>query len=63
MMGRGRPKLTMTHRRRQVLLELADCVASGEKVTMAALARRCGLYDYRDARRIIRDLNRMGAVT
>jgi hypothetical protein len=61
-MKRGRPAMTMTRRRKQVLSELADCVASGERVTMAELARRCRLYDYRDARRIVRDLNRMGAV-
>jgi hypothetical protein len=53
----------MTRRRRQVLLELADLAASGERVTMAELARRCRLYDYRDARRIVKDLNRMGAVS
>jgi hypothetical protein len=53
----------MTHRRRQVLNHLTDCALNGERVTMAELARRCGLYDYRDVRRIVRDLNRMGAVT
>jgi hypothetical protein len=62
-MARGRPKLVMTHRRRQVLNHLTDCALNGERVTMAELARRCGLYDYRDVRRIVRDLNRMGAVT
>lgn len=61
-MARGRPKLVMTHRRRQVLEELSDRAAIGERVTMAELARRCGLYDYRDARRIIRDLRQMGSV-
>jgi DNA-binding IclR family transcriptional regulator len=52
----------MTRRRRQVLLELADLAASGEKVRLAELARRCGLCDYREARRIVKDLERMGAV-
>lgn len=62
MMGRGRPKLTMTHRRRQVLDELIENAANGQRVRLAELARRCGLYDYRDVRRIIRDLRTMGHV-
>jgi predicted transcriptional regulator len=62
MAYRGRPKLTMTRRRRQILLELADLTASGQKVRLAELARRCGLCDYREARRILKDLKRMGAV-
>jgi hypothetical protein len=53
----------MTRRRRQVLNHLVDCALAGERVTMAELARRCGLYDYRDVRRIVKDLNKMGAVT
>jgi hypothetical protein len=61
MMARGRKPNQMTTRRRQVLTEIADAVAHGERVTLASLARRCGLYDYRDARRIMRDLQRMGA--
>lgn len=61
-MARGRPRLTMTHRRRQVLDELTELALNGSRVTTAELARRCGLYDYRDARRIIRDLKIMGAV-
>jgi hypothetical protein len=60
MASRGRPKLTMTRRRRQVLLELADLAASGERVTLGQLVRRCGLYDNRTAKRILRDLREMG---
>jgi predicted transcriptional regulator len=61
-MTRGRPKLVMTKRRRQVLRKLTECAANGERVTMAELARRCGLYDYRVARRIVKDLASMGRV-
>ena len=56
---RGRPPLRMTHRRQQVLAELTDLVASGERVTLSRLARACGLYDYREARRIMADLRKM----
>lgn len=59
---RGRPPQQMTHRRRQVLAEIADAVASGEPVTLARLARRCGLYDYREARRVMNDLKKMGEI-
>lgn len=58
----GRPRGVMTHRRQQVLAEISDAVAQGEHVTLASLARRCGLYDYRDARRIMGELKQMGAV-
>jgi len=61
-MARGRPAGLMTHRRQQVLEEIADAVAHGESITLARLARRCGLYDYRNARRIMRDLKEMGAI-
>jgi hypothetical protein len=50
----------MTHRRKQVLEEIADAVAQGENVTLARLARRCGLYSYNDARRIMNDLRQIG---
>jgi hypothetical protein len=60
-MARGRKPNQMTHRRRQVLDEITEAVAHGERLTLASIARRCGLYDYRDARRIMRDLQRMGA--
>ena len=59
---RGRPAHQMTHRRQQVLQVLADQAVEGRRVSWAEIARRCGLYDYRDARRIARDLNQMGTV-
>lgn len=52
----------MTHRRRQVLAELTEAMANGERITLARIARRCGLYDYREARRVVSDLKRLGAV-
>ena len=59
---RGRPAGLMTHRRRQVFAEIQEAAKRGEKITLASLARRIGLYDYRDARRIVRELRAMGAV-
>jgi transposase len=61
-MKRGRPRLTMTHRRRQVLEYLGERAASGERVAIRELTRRCGIYDPRTARRIVADLKAMGAV-
>lgn len=58
-MSRGRKPLTMTKRRRQVLEEIRKAHAEGQTVTLARIARRCGLYDYRDARRIVEDLKKM----
>lgn len=62
MTMRGRPAGQMTTRRRQVLCEIADAVAQGERVTLASLARRCGLCDYREARRIMADLRKIGEI-
>lgn len=61
-MSRGRPAGRMTHRRRQVLMAIADAAAEGRRPSLASVARRCGLYDYRDARRIVRDLSRIDAL-
>lgn len=61
MNARGRPLGQMTHRRRQVLDEMTRAANRGERITLAALARRCGLYDYRHARRILNDLREIGA--
>jgi hypothetical protein len=52
----------MTTRRAQILGEITDCIAQGERVTFASLARRCGMYDYRVARRVMGDLKKMGAI-
>lgn len=59
---RGRPPGTMTHRRQQVLATYADAIAEGERVSWAELARRCGLHSYNDARRIMGDLKKLGAI-
>lgn len=61
-MRTGRPSGQMTHRRRQVLREYAGAASRGERISWAELARRTGLHSYNDARRIIRDLERMGRV-
>ena len=50
----------MTHRRRQVLEAITETAKAGEQVSLARLARRCGLYDYREARRILADLRKLG---
>lgn len=50
----------MTERRRQVLTAMTQAAERGERVSLASLARRCGLYDYREARRIVADLRKLG---
>lgn len=57
---RKREKKTMTHKRRRVLVALIEARERGELVTLAEIARRTGLHDYRDARRTVRDLQAMG---
>lgn len=59
---KGRKPGVMTARRKQVLEAMTEAAASGERIGVMRLARKCGLYDYRDARRIVRDLRRMGVV-
>lgn len=59
---RGRPAGKMTQRRQQVLTAYADMIAQGQEVRLAELARRAGLWGYSDARRVLSDLKRMGAV-
>lgn len=60
MANRGRPAGQMTTRRRQVLEQMTEAALSGERLTLARLARRCALYDYREARRIVADLRKLG---
>jgi len=62
MLPRGRPKNAMTARRKEVLEAYADAIAEGYTPSLARIARVCGLHDYRDARRIVGDLRRLGAV-
>jgi len=59
---RGRPRGQMTTRRRQLLAAHQMLAAEGQPVSISRLARECGLYDYRDARRIVADLRRMGRI-
>lgn len=59
---RGRPAYQMTPVRQRVYSELQRCVSNSERLTMAELARRCRLHDYRDARRVVTDLKAMGLV-
>lgn len=59
MATRGRPKLTMTHRRRQVLVFLTEKRMAGETVTLGQIMRRCGFYGREDAKRVLRDLKAM----
>ena len=61
-MARGRPRGQMTRRRRQVLEQVIDAAQDGERLSLARIARTCGLYDYREARRIVSDLRKLGAI-
>ena len=52
---RGRPAI----RRQQVLDAIIE---AGEVPSFARLARQVGLYDYREARRIVSDLRKLAAL-
>lgn len=52
----------MTYRRRQMLERYIDLAQAGERISIARLSRECGLHDYRDARRILGDLRKMGQI-
>jgi predicted DNA-binding transcriptional regulator YafY len=52
----------MTRRRLDVLHEYSQAIEAGERISLAELARRCGLWSYRDARRMLDDLKRMGRI-
>jgi DNA-binding IclR family transcriptional regulator len=58
----GRPPLQMTRRRLDVLHEYTQAIEAGERISLAELARRCGISDYNSARRILNDLKRMGRI-
>lgn len=62
MNRRGRPAGQMTRRRLQVLQEYQERVEAGERISLAELARLCGLSSYRNARRTLDDLRRMGRI-
>lgn len=61
-MSKGRPSGRMTLRRRQALECITEAAVNGERLSLARIARQIGVYDYRDARRIVGDLREMGAV-
>jgi hypothetical protein len=52
----ARPKNAMTRRRRMVLEVI---ISSSERLSWCEIARRCGLHDFRDAKRIVRELHRI----
>jgi DNA-binding IclR family transcriptional regulator len=58
-MPRGRPKNAMTARRQQVLEIITE---ANDRLSWSEIARRCGLHSYVDARRITRDLQKMGRI-
>lgn len=57
---RGRPTGTMTHNRRAVLHAMAEASQRGEKIGLMELARRCGLYSYKEAKRTVTAIRRYG---
>lgn len=56
----GRPKGQMTRHRKAILHEIAAACERGEHISLAELARRTGMYDYRDARRVLQEIQRYG---
>lgn len=63
MNNRGRPAGRMTVRRRQAFDAITEAAANGENISLSRLARQLGQgYDYRNAKRIVRDLERMGQI-
>lgn len=59
---RGRPPGLLTDRRKQMLSAIINGAAEGKPINFTRLANQCGLYDYRHARRIVKDLRRMALV-
>lgn len=59
MKPKGRPRDAMTTRRKQVLDVITE---SRDRLSWAEIARRCGIHDYNNARRTVRDLERMGRI-
>lgn len=62
MSERGRPPGRMTLRRRQAYEAITEAAANGEMIKPSHLARKIGVYSYRDAKRIVGDLIKMGAL-
>lgn len=59
----GRPQHQMTTRRRQVLEQYRELAQTGARISAWRIARACGIYDYRNAKRVLKDLREMGAVS
>ena len=59
MMPRGRPAGQMTRNRQRVFEEYVLAALRGEHISLATIARRCGLHDYRKARKVVADLRKM----
>ncbi len=59
MSVRGRPPGLLTDRRKQMLGAIISAVADGKPINFASLAHQCGLYDYRHARRVVKDLRKI----
>lgn len=60
-MARGRPSGQITFLRALALYHLRRA-ANRDDISMSWLAKECGLYDYREARRIVRDLSNMNLI-
>lgn len=56
----ARPSGQMTHRRRQVLAALLALREAGVPVRPSEVARRCGMGNWRNAARVMRDVERLG---
>lgn len=63
MANRGRPPGLMTRRRKQVLAAYVEAAAEGMVPRWTELARRCGIYDYRNAKRIVKELKQLGRIS
>jgi predicted transcriptional regulator len=59
---RGRPPGLLTDRRKQILGAIIAGAAEGKGINFTRLANQCGLCDYREARRIVKDLQKMSLV-
>lgn len=59
---RGRPAGQMTHRRRQVLEAYQSAAERGEHISLSRMARECGFSDYRNVKRVLRELRQMSIV-
>ena len=58
----GRPKGRITFLRAMAIHHHKITTGSGEEPSLAAVARFCGLHDYREARRVLNDLKEMGLI-